>query len=83
MRTRKLSLNLDDLAVESFEIANERVAKGTVRAHVCSDFCTISLCAPTCGIMPASAESDCAALAQTKYCTGDTQDMSVCGPCCV
>ena len=79
----KLSLNLDELAVESFEIVNERQAKGTVRGHVCSDFCTVSLCAPTCGIMPASAESDCAALPQSKYCTGDTQDMSVCGPCCV
>jgi hypothetical protein len=81
---KKLSLDLDALAVESFEIANDRLAKGTVRGHdVCSDMCTISLCAVTCGIMPASAESECNALPQTKFCTGETQEMSVCGPCCV
>jgi hypothetical protein len=77
----KLSLNLDQLAVESFEIANDRQMKGTVRGYVCSDMCTAS-CDPTCGILPASAESECNAFAQTAFC-GDTQD--VCGsmPCCV
>jgi hypothetical protein len=73
----KLSLDLDQLAVESFEIRNERQMKGTVRAHddVCSDFCTISVCAgPTCGIQPASAESDCAAMARTPLC----QDSDFC-----
>ena len=81
---RKLSLNLEQLAVESFEIANDRRARGTVRGHdVCSDACTISLCAPTCGMMPLSAESECNALPETKFCGGDTQDFSACGPCCV
>jgi hypothetical protein len=79
---RKMSLNLDQLAVESFEITNDRAMKGTVRGHdVCSDVCTAS-CAGTCGILPASAESECAALPQTKFC-GDTQDVCGSQPCCV
>jgi hypothetical protein len=79
----KLSLNLEQLSVESFEIANERQIKGTVRGHddVCTDVCTAS-CGGTCGILPASAESECNALPQTKHCDG-TQDVSVCAPCCV
>jgi hypothetical protein len=81
-RTMKLSLNLEQLSVESFEIANGGQLKGTVRGHdVCSDVCTAS-CGGTCGILPASAESECAALPQTKHC-GGTQDLSVCAPCCV
>jgi hypothetical protein len=79
---RKLSLNLDELSVESFEtldIASAR--RGTVRAYVCSDVCTAS-CDPTCGILPQSAESECNALPQSRFC-GGTQDLSICGPCCV
>jgi hypothetical protein len=80
---KKMSLNLDQLTVESFEIRNERAIKGTVRGHdVCSDVCTAS-CAGTCGILPASAESECAAFAATKFCAGDTQDLTGCQPCCV
>ncbi|HSU15933.1 hypothetical protein [Longimicrobium sp.] len=79
---KKMSLNLEQLAVESFEIANERALKGTVRGHdVCSDVCTAS-CGGTCGILPASAESECAAFPRTRFC-GGTEDLSVCQPCCV
>ena len=79
---KKMSLNLDQLAVESFEISNDRAMKGTVRGHdVCSDVCTAS-CAGTCGILPASAESECAAFAKTRFC-GDTQDVCGSQPCCV
>lgn len=81
--TRKLTLDLDQLAVESFGTQSIASAyRGTVRAHVCSDFCTYS-CDPTCGILPASAESECAAMAKTAFCGGDTADLSICGPCCV
>ena len=78
---KKMSLNLDQLTVESFEIANARQMRGTVRGHdVCSDVCTFS-CAGTCGILPPSAESACEAFPRTQVC-GDTND--VCGsmPCC-
>ena len=82
---KKLTLDVDRLTVQSFEIANRRQVKGTVRAHdeeVCSDFCTVSQCAPTCGIMPASAESACEAIKQTGYC-GDSLDICDSAPCCV
>ena len=81
----KLRLDVDQLTVQSFEIANRRQVKGTVRAHddeVCSDFCTVSQCAPTCGIMPASAESACEAIIQTGAC-GDTGYVCDSAPCCV
>jgi hypothetical protein len=48
---------------------------------VCSDVCTVSCALPTCGIVPASADSECNALPNTRFC-GDTNDYSVCGPCC-
>ena len=80
--TRKLSLDLDQLTVESFGTQHVPTAyRGTVRAHVCSDFCTYS-CDPTCGILPQSAESECNAIPKTKFCGGETQDLSICGPCC-
>jgi hypothetical protein len=79
---KKLSLNLDNLTVESFETAESEERLGTVRGHVCSDVCTAS-CAGTCGILPASAESECFALPKTRFCTGDTEDISGCQPCCV
>lgn len=79
---RKLSLDLDQLSVESFETLDVVSARrGTVRAYVCSDVCTAS-CDPTCGILPASAESECAAFPRTKFC-GDTQDACGSQPCCV
>jgi hypothetical protein len=80
--TRKLTLNLDALAVESFGTLSIPAYRGTVRGNVCSDMCTYS-CDPTCGILPASAESECAAMAKTAFCGGDTADLSICGPCCV
>ena len=80
--SRKLSLDLDQLSVESFDTLDAAIARrGTVRAYVCSDVCTAS-CDPTCGILPASAESECNALPQSRFC-GKTQDLSICGPCCV
>lgn len=79
---RKLTLDLDQLSVESFETLDARLARrGTVRAYVCSDGCTAS-CDPTCGILPASAESECNAMAKTPLC-GGSADLSICGPCCV
>ena len=84
MRTtpRKLTLDLDELSVESFETLDGPLARrGTVRGNVCSDVCTAS-CDPTCGILPQSAESECAAMPRTPFC-GGTGDLSVCGPCCV
>jgi len=78
---RKLSLNLDALEVESFGTQTIPAYRGTVRGNVCSDLCTYS-CDPTCGILPASAESECAAMARTAFCGGGSEDMSVCGPCC-
>jgi len=80
---KKLCLNLEQLAVESFETAETTLRPGTVRGNVCSDVCTAS-CANTCGILPASAESECGAIQPTRFCgTGDTCDFSGCGPCCV
>ncbi|HEX6750441.1 MAG TPA: hypothetical protein VF092_24320 [Longimicrobium sp.] len=80
-KTLKLALNLDQLAVESFEIANPRQMRGTVRGHdVCSDACTFS-CAGTCGILPASAESECNALPRTQVCQ-DTNGVCASQPCC-
>ncbi|HET7461515.1 MAG TPA: hypothetical protein VFJ82_09700 [Longimicrobium sp.] len=81
---KKLNLNLEQLAVESFETADAERRVGTVRAYVCSDVCTASCPPGTCGILPISAESECNAFPQSKWCgTGDTCDFSDCGPCCV
>ena len=77
---KKLALNLDELTVESFETHAGPRALGTVRAYVCSDVCTAS-CDPTCGILPISAESECNALPKTPFC--GSEDLSICGPCCV
>lgn len=79
---KKLNLNLEQLAVESFETAMGEKRLGTVRGYVCSDVCTVSCALPTCGIVPASADSECNALPNTRFCGGDTSDYSVCGPCC-
>jgi hypothetical protein len=83
MKKNKLSLNLEQLSVESFETADTRAMKGTVRGHdVCSDVCTYS-CAGTCGAPLQSMDSDCYnALPATRFCTGDTQDLTGCQPCC-
>ena len=78
---RKLALDLDQLSVESFDTLDPPLARrGTIRAYVCSDACTAS-CDPTCGILPESAESACNAIPKTPFCGSD--DLSVCGPCCV
>jgi hypothetical protein len=81
-RMKKMSLNLDQLTVESFEVSNSRMIKGTVRGHdVCSDLCTYS-CNGTCGAPLLSAESECNVIPQSNFC-GDTQDITGCQPCCV
>lgn len=82
---KKLSLDLEQLAVESFATAaDDAQRRGTVRGNLCSDVCTASCPPGTCGILPVSAESECNALPASKHCgTGDTCDMSICGPCCV
>jgi hypothetical protein len=84
MKKNKLTLNLDQLAVESFETADGGALKGTVRGHdVCSDVCTYSA-GGTCGAPLDSVQSDCYnALPLSKFCTGDTQDITGCQPCCV
>ncbi len=81
---KKLTLDLEQLSVESFETAANEQRRGTVRGNLCSDVCTASCPPGTCGILPVSAESECNALPASKHCgTGDTCDMSICGPCCV
>lgn len=62
MTTRKLSLKLDTLAVESFETRPEGGARGTVRGHDLTPACSIDYCPTefdrtcngygTCGIYP-------------------------------
>jgi hypothetical protein len=48
---KKLSLDMSDLRVETFEtVAPARSARGTVRGHVDTDSCPGVSCAPTCGI---------------------------------
>ncbi len=76
---KKLSLNLAELRVESFETAADgRSPRGTVRGNAASDCCTFS-CAGTCGIIPDS--TDNAAFVSRKC--QDTNDMTGCQPCCV
>jgi hypothetical protein len=77
---KKLSLDLAELRVESFETAGDEGWRGTVRGLAESDCCTIS-CAGTCGNIPDSnalrarrANGDCP--------VEDTNDVSGCQPCC-
>jgi hypothetical protein len=79
MKSRKLSLDLDQLSVESFQTLDAAGPRqGTVRAYVCSDFCSVSACNPTCGIQPASGDSECNALPATRFCPEPTQDLAQC-----
>jgi len=82
---KKLSLNLEQLSVESFETTDaDGRPLGTVRGHLCSDVCTASCPPGTCGILPVSAESECNALRGTRFdCPIDTDDITGCQPCCV
>ena len=76
---KKLSLDLNQLAVESFETdSDEQSPRGTVRAN--GDCVTYS-CEGTCGASPPST-TDAAAIAISRLC-GDTEDMTGCMPCCV
>ena len=76
---KKLSLDLNQLAVESFETdADGQSLRGTVRGNAETDCCTFS-CQGTCGIIP---DSTGTALKPTNKC-GDTNDMTGCMPCCV
>ncbi|HEX8693741.1 MAG TPA: hypothetical protein VF746_15070 [Longimicrobium sp.] len=78
-KIRKLSLDVSELRVESFETADGGAApRGTVRANACSDFCSGS-CEPTCGIVMESA--DCSTEIPA-FKTGDG-DYTGCLPCCV
>jgi hypothetical protein len=76
---KKLSLNLEQLSVESFETAEGEKRTGTVRAYICSDVCTAS-CQPTCGNVPISYDSGCefGALAASRLNCGDTEDFRCC-----
>jgi hypothetical protein len=76
---RKLSLDLNQLAVESFETdADGQSPRGTVRGNAETDCCTFS-CQGTCGIIPDSTAN----LARpTRLCGGDTEDLTGCMPCC-
>jgi hypothetical protein len=48
---KKLSLQLDELRVESFETSTaERSARGTVHGNLATASCPGYSCAPTCGI---------------------------------
>jgi hypothetical protein len=57
---RKLSLDLNELRVETFTTDEAGERRGTVRAYVNTDCCTFS-CQGTCGIAP---DSDLNAIAQ-------------------
>ncbi len=39
---KKLSLNVEDLAVTSFEVASTEETRGTVNAHEGTDYCSVS-----------------------------------------
>ncbi len=39
---KKLSLNLDDLSVDSFEIAAAEEPRGTVHGNEATDYCSVS-----------------------------------------
>jgi hypothetical protein len=81
---KKLSLNLEQLSVESFETLDADGRRlGTVRGHLCSDVCTASCPPGTCGILPVSAESECNAIPSRGGCPVGTDDISGCQPCCV
>lgn len=76
---KKLSLDLAELRVESFETdANALSPRGTVRGNAESDCCTYS-CEGTCGASPPSTDNPAF---PTRLC-GDTEDMTGCLPCCV
>ena len=77
---KKLSLDLNQLAVESFETdADGQSPRGTVRGNAETDCCTFS-CQGTCGAPPPS--SYYAAIPLSRFCL-DTEDMTGCQPCCV
>ena len=50
---KKLSLDLNELRVETFATDDAGEDRGTVRGHAETDCCTIS-CGGTCGILPDS-----------------------------
>jgi hypothetical protein len=78
---KKLSLDLAELRVESFETAaGGPTPRGTVRGNALSDCCTFS-CAGTCGIQPPSTDEP--ALPTRRCETDETNDMTGCQPCCV
>lgn len=74
---KKLDLNLDQLAVESFDTGGERLLRGTVRGNDVSDTtCHQRLC--TCPSMR-TCETDCG----DYTCGGDTCGGATCGSSCV
>jgi hypothetical protein len=76
---KKLSLDLAELRVESFETAGGEGSRGTVRGLAESDCCTFS-CGGTCGNIP---DSNALALRAHGDCpVDDTNDISGCQPCC-
>jgi hypothetical protein len=74
---KKLSLDLAELRVESFETdADEQSPRGTVHAN---GGCVTYSCQGTCGASPPSTIEPAF---PTRLC-GDTEDMTGCLPCCV
>ena len=82
---KKLALKLGDLRVETFTTAEKPGGRGTIQGHYgtthtqAGETCWVS-CQGTCGIIP---DSTINAAKPTRFCGGDTNDMTGCQPCCV
>ena len=77
--SKKLRLELDDIRVDSFELATEQ-GRGTVRGHVCAVCC----CDPCCCTCCNTCQATCAASCQTcpDSCWGTCYDITCAGRSC-
>ena len=72
---RKRRLEIDRLAVESFDTAAAPAPRGTVKAHAASEFpCTWDTCYKSCGW----SDVDC----HTQACRTDWETCGAFGSCC-
>jgi hypothetical protein len=68
-------LRLDDLQVETFEVAQEPRLRGTIRAHANTDYCTSQ-----CSENGATCDFDCgASFEQQRECAGTLSCPGGCG----